>query len=54
MNVFLFNFYVRHFKKGIQSWYNLYIWLTIASWCGSIPLTLGLIGRDGGLRTLVS
>ena len=31
---------------------NLYIRLTISSCCGSIPLTLGLIGGDGGLSTL--
>ena len=31
---------------------NLYIWLTISSCYGSIPLTLGLTGRDGGLSTL--
>ena len=31
---------------------NLYIWLTISSCYGSIPLALGLIGRDGGLSTL--
>ena len=31
---------------------NLYMWLTISSCYGSIPLTLGLIGRDGGLNTL--
>ena len=31
---------------------NLYIWLTISSCSGSIPLTLVLIGRDGGLSTL--
>ena len=30
----------------------VYIWLTISSCYGSIPLTLGLIGRDGGLSTL--
>ena len=30
----------------------LYIWLTISSCYGSIPLILGLIGRDGGLSTL--
>ena len=30
----------------------LYIWLTISSCYGSIPLTSGLIGRDGGLSTL--
>ena len=28
------------------------LWLTISSCCGSIPFTLGLIGRDGGLSTL--
>ena len=32
----------------------MYIWLTISSYYGSIPLALGLIGRDGGLSTLVS
>ena len=31
---------------------NLYIRLTISSCYSSIPLTLGLIGRDGGLSTL--
>ena len=31
---------------------NLYIWLTMSSCYGSIPLTLELIGRDGGLSTL--
>ena len=31
---------------------NLYIWLTISSCCGSIPLASGLIERDGGLSTL--
>ena len=30
---------------------NLYICLTISSCHGSIPLTLGLTGRDGGLST---
>ena len=31
---------------------NLYIWLTIWSCYSSIPLTLGLLERDGGLSTL--
>ena len=31
---------------------NLYIWLTISSCYGSIPLVVGLKGRDGGLGTL--
>ena len=31
---------------------RVYISLTISSCYGSIPLTLGLIGRDGGLSTL--
>ena len=31
---------------------NLFIWLTISSCYGSIPLALGLSGRDGGLSTL--
>ena len=30
----------------------IYIWLTISSCYGSIPLALGLIGRDSGLRPL--
>ena len=30
----------------------LYMWLTISSYYDSIPLTLGLRGRDGGLSTL--
>ena len=30
----------------------VYISLTISSSYGSIPLALGLIGRDGGLRSL--
>ena len=29
----------------------VYTWLTISSCYGSNPLTLGLIGRDGGLST---
>ena len=31
---------------------NVYIWLTISSCYGSIPLALGLIGRDGDLSAL--
>ena len=31
---------------------NLYIWLNISTCYSSIPLTLGLIGRDGGLSIL--
>ena len=31
---------------------NLYIWLTISSFYGLIPLTLGLLERDSGLITL--
>ena len=31
---------------------NLYVWLTISSCYGSIPLGLGLIGSDTGLSTL--
>ena len=30
----------------------MYVWITLSSCYGSIPLTLGLIGRDGGLSTL--
>ena len=42
-----------HSENGVvwlwHSLVNLYIWLIISACCGSIPLTLGLIGRDGGL-----
>ena len=31
---------------------NWYIWLTISSCCGSIPLALGLTEKDGGLSIL--
>ena len=31
---------------------NYHVWLTISSCYGSIPLSLGSIGRDGGLSTL--
>ena len=31
---------------------NLYIWLTISCCYGSIPLAIGMIGRDGGLSNL--
>ena len=31
---------------------NFYVWLPISSCYRSIPLALGLIGRDGGLSTL--
>ena len=30
----------------------VYIWIAISSYYGSVPLTLGLIGRDGGLSAL--
>ena len=43
-----------HIYTGIYTLVNLYIWLTISSCYGSIPLTLVLIERDGGLSTLVS
>ena len=47
--------YLRSEDGVVWLWHllvNLYIWLTISSCNGSIPLTLGLIGRDGGLSTL--
>ena len=46
----------RRYEDGVVwLWHllvNLYIWLIISSCYHSILLTLGLIGRDGGLRTL--
>ena len=48
--------YYLHSEDGVVwLWHplvTLYIWLTISSCYGSIPLALGLIGRDGGLSTL--
>ena len=45
-----------HFEDGVLwLWHplvNLYVWLTISSCYGSIPVALGLIARDGGLSTL--
>ena len=45
-----------HSEDGVVSlWHpvvNLYVWLTISSCYGPIPLALGLIVRDGGLSTL--
>ena len=45
-----------HCKDGVNGlWYslvNLYIWLTILYSYSSIPLVLGLIGRDGGLSSI--
>ena len=47
---YIYIFYIIYIYKYI--YINLCIWLTISSCYGSIPLTLGLIGRDGGLSTL--
>ena len=47
--------YLRSDDEVVWLWHllvNLYIWLTISSYYGSIPLTLGLVRRDGGLSTL--
>ena len=45
-----------HTEDGVvRLWHplvNLYIWLTISSCYGSIPLAFGLIVRDGALSTL--
>ena len=45
-----------HSEDGVVwLWYplvNLYIWVTVSSCYGSIPLALVLIVRDGGLSTL--
>ena len=49
---------LRYSPYNLYNIYNIYIyiyiytWLTISSCYGSIPLTLVLIGRDGGLSTL--
>ena len=47
--------YLRFQDAVVRLWHfmvNLYIWITISFCYGSIPLNLGLIGRDGGLNTL--
>ena len=38
----------------IYIYVDLYFSLTISTYYCSIPLTLGLIGKEGGLNTLVS
>ena len=38
--------------SNIYIYIYIYIWLTISPCYGSIPLALGLIGRDGGLSSL--
>ena len=44
-----------HFEDGVvwlsHPFVNLYIWLTIWSCYGSIPVAVGLTERDGGLST---
>ena len=53
---FIFQFHL-YFSANFAFYFlvsYIYIWLTISSCYGSIPLTLGLIVRDGGLSTLVS
>ena len=47
--------YLRPEDGVVWLWYllvNLYIWLTISSCYGSLPLALGLIGTGSGLSTL--
>ena len=47
--------YLHSQERVVWLWHSLvnyYIWLTILSWYGSIPLALELIGSDGGFRTL--
>ena len=50
------SFYIKTSRQNSVILYiyniNLYIWLNISSCYCSIPLALGLIGRDGGLGTL--
>ena len=51
----LFRSYLRSKNGVVWLWHllvNLYIWITILSCYSSVPLILGLIGRDGGLSTL--
>ena len=47
--------YLRSKDGVVWLWHvlvNFYMWLTISFCYGSIPLTLGLIGKDSGLSTL--
>ena len=43
-----------YLQNAFANYIYIYIWLTISSCYGSIPLTLGLIGRDGGLSTVIN
>ena len=47
--------YLRSEDEVVCLWYllvNVYMWVTISTCCGSIPLSLVLIERDCGLITL--
>ena len=50
--IYIYIIYIIHIIYKYIKYIHLYIWLTISSCYGSIPLTLGLIGIDGGLSTL--
>ena len=56
LNIYKYIYIFLHSEDGlVWLWHplvNLYIWLAILSCYGSIPLAIGLIGRDGGLSTL--
>ena len=55
LKTFLYSGYIHPEDGVVWLWHPqeyLYVWLTISSCYGSIPLALGLTLRDGGLRTL--
>ena len=52
--IYIYYIYKNQIYIYIYIYVDLYFSLTISTYYCSIPLTLGLIGKEGGLNTLVS
>ena len=52
--IYIYIYYIYKNQIYIYIYVDLYFSLTISTYYCSIPLTLGLIGKEGGLNTLVS
>ena len=52
--IYIYIIYIKIKYIYIYIYVDLYFSLTISTYYCSIPLTLGLIGKEGGLNTLVS
>ena len=54
IHIYIYIIYIKIKYIYIYIYVDLYFSLTISTYYCSIPLTLGLIGKEGGLNTLVS